>query len=273
MICPKVYLLQGSTVINAPLVASSSSPYSVIGTSVHVEGQFDLFCGDWIVRHRTILKTPRMSIAKHICGSLLEKVLDMLSSLNKSTDFGTESVNSCYLVNWSPSTTSCLKTLIKVWFGTHADYSDISCPVCAHVIDGKLGWRAKFGFHGFAYGVNYDLWCVQSKSPKFVINQVGNFEEYAMLFEEKSTDVGSDRGVTKQVELVQASWKVPVYTFIQSGQEVLVFVDDIEEKQLRLYNVALYEEFQSLRQSHLLLIKSVPVCKFKLGLGLIAICN
>ena len=198
----------------------------------------------------------------------------MLSGLNKSTDFGNESVNSCYLVNWSPSTTSCLKTLIKVWFGAHVDYSDISCPVCAHVIDGKLEWRAKFRFHGFAYGVNYDLWCVQSKSPKFVISKVENFEEYAMLFEGKYIDVGSDRGVTKQVELVQASGKVPVcYTFIQSGQEVLVFVDDIEEKQLRLYNVALYEEFLSHRQSHLLLIKSVPVCKFKLGLGLIAICN
>ena len=62
LICPNAYLLQVSTVINAPLVASSSSPYSVISTSVFVQGQFDLFCGDWIVRHRTILKTPRMSI-------------------------------------------------------------------------------------------------------------------------------------------------------------------------------------------------------------------
>lgn len=274
LICPKLYVLQGSTVVGATSVASSPSPCSEIGTSVFVEGQYDKFCGDWIVKHCTILKTPRTRIAEHVCGSLLEKVFYMLSNLNKSTDFGAEYENSCSLVSWSPSTTFCLKTPIKVWFGTHADYSDVSCPVGAHVSDGKLEWRTKFGFHGLVFGVNnYGLWCVRSKSPKFVISQVMNFEEYVILFEEKSIDVGSDHSVTKQVELVQALREVSNYTFIQSGQEVLVFVGDIEEKQIWLYNFVLCEEIQSLRWNHLPLIKLVPVCKFKLGLSLIAICN
>lgn len=42
-----------------------------------------------------------------------------------------------------------------------------------------------------------------------------NFEVYAMLCEGESIGTGSNHGVSKQVELVQALEKVPNYTSIQ----------------------------------------------------------
>ncbi|KAL6199401.1 hypothetical protein ACLB2K_029185 [Fragaria x ananassa] len=95
------------------------------------------------------------------------------------------------------------------------DASPIRCHVGAHVSDGKLEWRTKFVFHGFEYEVNnYDFWCVQSKSPKFVIDEVMNFEEYAIIFEGESIDVVSGHGVSEQVDLVQTLRKVSKYAFI-----------------------------------------------------------
>ena len=112
----------------------------------------------------------------------------------------------CYLVNRPPSTAIDLKTSIEVWSSAPANYSNLRifwCLAYAHIDDGKLEQRAlKCIFLGYATGVKgYRFWCVELKSPKFIINRDFEFNESSMLHLKKEiVDTETNHDASKQVE-------------------------------------------------------------------------
>ena len=110
------------------------------------------------------------------------------------------------MVNRSLSTAINFKTHIKVWFGASADYSNLRifwCFVYAHIDNGKLERTAlKCIFLGYAIGVKgYRLWCIEPKSPKFIISKDIKFNQSSMLHPKKEVaDVETDHDASKQVE-------------------------------------------------------------------------
>ena len=136
--------------------------------------------------------TPQQNgVAERMNRTLLERARCMLFQVDLDKSFWAEACNhACYLVNRSPSTAIELKTPFEVFFGTPANYSDLKvfgCPAYAHVNDGKLEPRAlKCIFLGYPSGVKgYRLWCVEPKSPKFLISRDVKFDEFSMLEKKK----------------------------------------------------------------------------------------
>ncbi|KAL5806266.1 hypothetical protein ACOSQ4_028999 [Xanthoceras sorbifolium] len=142
--------------------------------------------------------------------TLLERARCMLSNAGLSKDFWAEAISTaCFLVNRSPYTTIEFKTPEEVWSGKPADYSNLKifgCPAYMHVSKGKLEPRAKkYIFLSYASEVKgYRLWCLDSKSPKFVISRNVSFNESALLTQKKESPVSSDTdtigGASKLVE-------------------------------------------------------------------------
>jgi hypothetical protein len=133
----------------------------------------------------------------------------MLSNAGLSRDFWAEAIKTaCYLINRSPSTAIDCKTPYEVWSGTPADYSFLKtfgCPGYCHVNDGKLEPRSKKCiFLGYADGVKgYRLWCLDPKSPKFIVSREVVFDEFTMLHHKKESVIftGNEQGSSKEVEL------------------------------------------------------------------------
>ena len=155
----------------------------------------------------------------------------MLFQADLHKSFWAEACNhACYLVNRSPSTTIDLKTPFEVFFGTPANYSDLKifgCPAYAHVNDGKLEPRAlKCIFLGYPSGVKgYRLWCVEPKSPKFLISRDVKFDEFSMLQKKNESIVANkDHGVSEQVELESGAPNQ-----VQEGTSDQPSVDEIDD--------------------------------------------
>ena len=136
--------------------------------------------------------------------TLLETARCMLSNAGLSKKFWAEAINmACYLINRSLSNVIDLKTPIEVWSGTPADYLNLRifwCPTYAHIDDDKLEQRAlKCMFLGYATGVkDYRLWCVEPKSPKFIISRDVKFNESSMLHLKKEVvDIETNHNASK----------------------------------------------------------------------------
>lgn len=75
-----------------------------------------------------------------------------------------------------------LKTSYKIWFGSLVKYSKLrvfNCLVYTHVKKDKLRPKVKkYIFLSYVFGVEeYQLWCVDLKSPKFITNMDVTFDE------------------------------------------------------------------------------------------------
>ncbi|KAL5768311.1 hypothetical protein ACOSQ2_015094 [Xanthoceras sorbifolium] len=207
-------------------------------------GDFNRFCEDeGIVRHRTVVKTPQQNgVAERMNRTLLERARCMLSNAGLSKDFWAEAISTaCFLVNRSPSTAIEFKTPEEVWSGKPADYSNLrifGCPAYMHVSEGKLEPRAKKCiFLDYASGVKgYRLWCLDPKSPKFVISRDVTFDESALLTSKKESPVSSDTdkidSASKQVELeVPCSPLMPQNpNILESQSEEEIDVEDVPQE-------------------------------------------
>lgn len=141
-----------------------------------------------IVRRHTYMKTPQHNgVTQCMNKILLEKDRCMLSHSGLSKLFWAKVVNTvCYLVNRSLPTTINYKTPFEVWLGTSTNYTHLKvfgCPAYVHVNNGKLepGIK-KYIFLRYGSRVKgYRLWCIDSKSPSFVISRNVTFNESATL--------------------------------------------------------------------------------------------
>ena len=102
----------------------------------------------------------------------------MLFTTGLSKDFWVEEVHIAgYLINGSPHSRICCKTLEEMRSGNPTDYSNLrifSCPAYAHVKTDKLEPRAvKCILVGYAFGVKgYMLWCTDQDSPRFIASML-----------------------------------------------------------------------------------------------------
>nr|GEW27349.1 integrase, catalytic core [Tanacetum cinerariifolium] len=163
-----------------------------------------------IVRNHTVRHTPQQNgVAERMNQTLMAFARCMHIFAGLSKQFRVKAVNTTsYLVNRSPLTAIGLKTPKEVWSGKPSNYSDLrifSCPVYAHVNDGKHEPRAmKCIFLGYATGVRgYQLLCTEGKSPdKFLISRYVTFDEYAMLGQSKGCESFAEQS-EPQVKLVK----------------------------------------------------------------------
>lgn len=86
-----------------------------------------------------------------------------------------------------------LKTSYEIWFGSLVNYSKLrvfNCLAYTHVKKDKLRLKVrKCIFLSYVFGVEeYQLWCVDLKSPKFITDRDVTFDEYAMFHKEKGID-------------------------------------------------------------------------------------
>jgi len=109
---------------------------------------FNDYCSDeGIVRHHTIPYTPQQNgVAERMNRTIISKARCMLSNPGMVKRFWDEAASTtCYLINRSPCIPLDNNTLIEVWSGSPADYSQFrvfGCTAYAHVDNGKLEPRA-----------------------------------------------------------------------------------------------------------------------------------
>src|SRR5437762_2696996 len=109
--------------------------------------QFNSYCkSEGIVRHYTVPYTPQQNgVAERMNRTIISKTRCMLSNVGLHRHFWAEAASTaCYLINRSPSVIIDKKTLIEVWCGSPADYSQsrVFCTTYAHADNGKLEPRA-----------------------------------------------------------------------------------------------------------------------------------
>uniref|UniRef100_A0ACD5XBE3 Uncharacterized protein n=1 Tax=Avena sativa TaxID=4498 RepID=A0ACD5XBE3_AVESA len=175
--------------------------------------EFEEFCSnDGMIRHHTIPYTPQQNgVAERMNRTIISRARCMLSNAGMHRRFWAEAANTaCYLINRSPSIPLEKKTLIEVWSGSPADYSQLrvfGCTAYAHVDNGKLEPRAvKCIFLGYGSGVKaYKLWNPETK--KILLSRNVVFNESVMYHDSLPSNtspvaVGEER-VNVQVENLQ----------------------------------------------------------------------
>jgi transposase InsO family protein len=141
----------------------------------------DYYNDEGIVRHHTIPYTPRQNgVAECMNKTIIFKARCMLSNVGMSRRFWAEAASTaCYLIKRSSSIPLDKKTLIEVWSGIPADYSQLrvfGCTAYAHVDNGNLESMAvKCVFLGYGLGVKaYKLRNPETKRILMSMNVVFN---------------------------------------------------------------------------------------------------
>ena len=133
----------------------------------------ELYRDEDIARKCIVCYTPQQNgVLKRMNMSLLERARCMLSNLRLNKSFWAEAINTtCYLVNFSPSTTINFKTPIEVWYKKPVEYSMLKvfgCLTYYHINKGKLKPKAKKEFF-MGYGDGVERFWVWFPSERKVI--------------------------------------------------------------------------------------------------------
>jgi transposase InsO family protein len=94
----------------------------------YTSDEFDNFCQhEGIKSQLTIAYTPQQNgVAARMNRTLLERTRAMLKATGLGKPFWTEPVKTtCYMINQSSSTAIELKTLMEMWTGKVANYSQL----------------------------------------------------------------------------------------------------------------------------------------------------
>ncbi|KAK3002024.1 hypothetical protein RJ639_021170 [Escallonia herrerae] len=236
-----LYLLQGSTITGAAAIASSSDIDSNTTKVWHMHLGHMSERGMDVLSKQGLLGSKKIEKLDFCEHCVFGKQCRVKFSRAVHTTKGKED----YILSdlWGPSTVPSkgggryMLTFIddfsrKVWV-------IFNCPAYAHVNDGKLEPRAKKCiFLGYANGVKgYRLWCLDSKSSKFLISRDVTFDESSMLSKKELIDVAKDHGVREKVELeVRAPNSLPIIpTDKDFGSHS---TEENEESQEQQYNIA-----------------------------------
>ncbi|KAK3040107.1 hypothetical protein RJ639_027833 [Escallonia herrerae] len=144
----------------------------------------------------------------------------------------------------------------QVWSGTHANYENLRIfgyPTYTRVNDGKLEPRAKKCiFLGYATEVKgYRLWCLDSKSSRFLISRDVTFNESLMLSEkDELIDAGKDHGAREKVVLeVQVPDSLPkICTDEKYGSHSTEENEETQEQQYSITRNKSRREIQPLQK-------------------------